>query len=81
MPKKRAVSIEIIIDKSQRKGSKSKGANYTSATFPANMKIPVYVDNAHSIAHNQIIIIDKQIIITGSFNFPNPQKRRMPRTC
>ena len=33
------------------------------------MKIPTYVDDAHQIAHNKIIIIDKQIVITGSFNF------------
>ncbi|HNQ63096.1 MAG TPA: phospholipase D family protein [Syntrophorhabdaceae bacterium] len=67
--KKRAVNVEVIVDKSQRKEPKKKGASYTSATFLANMKIPTYVDDKHAIAHNKIIIIDKQIVITGSFNF------------
>ena len=67
--KKRAVNVEVIVDKTQRKEPKKGGASYTSATFLANMKIPTYVDDAHAIAHNKIIIIDKQIVITGSFNF------------
>jgi phosphatidylserine/phosphatidylglycerophosphate/cardiolipin synthase-like enzyme len=66
---KRAVNVEVIVDKSQRKEPKKKGSSYTSATFLANMKIPTYVDDTHQIAHNKIIIIDKQIVITGSFNF------------
>lgn len=61
--KKRAVNVEAILDKSQ------KTAKYTSATFLANMKIPTYIDSKHAIAHNKIIIIDKETVITGSFNF------------
>jgi len=67
--KKRAVNVEVIADKSQKKDPKKKGASYTSATFLANMGIPTYIDSAHAIAHNKIIIIDKQVVITGSFNF------------
>jgi phosphatidylserine/phosphatidylglycerophosphate/cardiolipin synthase-like enzyme len=33
------------------------------------MKIPTYIDAQHAIAHNKIIIIDKETVITGSFNF------------
>jgi len=61
--KKRAVNVEAILDKSQ------KTAKYTSATFLANMRIPTYIDSKHAIAHNKIIIIDKETVITGSFNF------------
>ena len=61
--KKRAVNVEAILDKSQ------KTAKYTSATFLANMKIPTYIDSKHAIAHNKIIIIDKETVITVSFNF------------
>jgi phosphatidylserine/phosphatidylglycerophosphate/cardiolipin synthase-like enzyme len=57
------VTVEAILDKSQ------KTAKYTSATFLANMKIPIYIDAQHAIAHNKIIIIDKETVITGSFNF------------
>jgi phosphatidylserine/phosphatidylglycerophosphate/cardiolipin synthase-like enzyme len=57
------VSVEAILDKSQRT------AKYTGATFLANNQIPTYIDAAHAIAHNKIMIIDKQTVITGSFNF------------
>jgi len=60
---KRGVKVEVILDKSQRT------EKYTSATFLANMRIPVYIDAKHAIAHNKIIIIDRGTVITGSFNF------------
>ena len=35
----------------------------------ANSGIPTYIDDKHAIAHNKIMVIDRQTIITGSFNF------------
>ena len=60
---KRGVQVEAILDKSQRKET------YTEATFLANMKVPTYIDDKHAIAHNKIMLIDKETVITGSFNF------------
>ena len=60
---KRGVKIEAILDKSNVTG------NYSSATYLANNNIPVFIDSIHAIAHNKIMIIDKEIVITGSFNF------------
>ena len=60
---KRGVKIEAVLDKSQRT------ERYSSATFLANAGIPVVIDDKHAIAHNKIIIIDRETIITGSFNF------------
>ena len=60
---KRGVKVETILDKSQRR------EKYTSATFLANSGIPTFIDSKHAIAHNKIMIIDKAIVITGSFNF------------
>jgi phosphatidylserine/phosphatidylglycerophosphate/cardiolipin synthase-like enzyme len=60
---KRGVNVEAILDKSQRK------EKYTAATFLANAGIPTFIDDKHAIAHNKIIIIDREIVITGSFNF------------
>ncbi len=60
---KRGVKTEIILDKSNR------SKKYSAGDFTAHMGIPTYIDSAHSIAHNKIIIIDKEIVITGSFNF------------
>jgi len=42
---------------------------YTSATFLANSRIPTFIEDIHAIAHNKIMIIDGQTVITGSFNF------------
>lgn len=63
MAKKRGVNVQVILDKSQ------KTQRYSSYTFFHNQNIPVYIDSSHAIAHNKIIIIDRQIVITGSFNF------------
>ncbi len=60
---KRGVSVEVILDKSQRT------EKYSGATFLANSRIPVYIDAAHAIAHNKVMVIDEQTVVTGSFNF------------
>lgn len=61
--RKRGIKIEVILDKSQRK------EKYTSADFVAHAGIPTYIDDKHAIAHNKIMILDRSILITGSFNF------------
>ncbi|MDR2697393.1 MAG: phospholipase D-like domain-containing protein [Holophagales bacterium] len=48
---------------------------YTVATFLRNAGISIYIDNEHSLAHNKIMIIDKEIVITGSFNFSKAAER------
>jgi phosphatidylserine/phosphatidylglycerophosphate/cardiolipin synthase-like enzyme len=60
---KRGVRVEVILDKSQRTRS------YSSATFLFNVGIPTKIDAQHSIAHNKVMIIDGETVITGSFNF------------
>jgi hypothetical protein len=35
----------------------------------AKAGIPVKIDSAHGVTHNKVMIIDDEIIITGSFNF------------
>jgi phosphatidylserine/phosphatidylglycerophosphate/cardiolipin synthase-like enzyme len=60
---KRGVHVEIILDKS------NKSAKYSAGDFTAHMGVTTYMDSQHAIAHNKIIIIDKETVITGSFNF------------
>jgi phosphatidylserine/phosphatidylglycerophosphate/cardiolipin synthase-like enzyme len=57
------VKVEALLDKSQ------KSERYTSATFLKNAGVPTYIDDKHAIAHNKIMIIDQETVITGSFNF------------
>jgi phosphatidylserine/phosphatidylglycerophosphate/cardiolipin synthase-like enzyme len=55
--------VEILLDKSY------KSAKYSAGDFTAHMGIITYIDDKHAIAHNKIMIIDKETVITGSFNF------------
>ena len=61
--KKRGVSVEVILDKSQR------SEKYSSADFLKNAGVPTYIDAKHAIAHNKVMVIDGQTVLTGSFNF------------
>lgn len=61
--RKRGVKIEAVLDKSNAT------VKYSAATFLSHAGIPVLVDDKHTIAHNKIMIIDRETLITGSFNF------------
>jgi len=61
--KQRGVSVQVILDKSQR------SERYSGATFLANAGIRTLIDEQPSIAHSKVIIIDGTSVITGSFNF------------
>jgi len=52
-----------VLDKSQRT------ERYSGATFLVNEGIPVFIDDRHAIAHNKVMVLDRQTLITGSFNF------------
>lgn len=67
---KRGVKVQIILDKSQ------KTQKYSSATFLTNAGIPTLIDAKHAIANNKIIIIDRETVITGSFNFTKALRRK-----
>jgi phosphatidylserine/phosphatidylglycerophosphate/cardiolipin synthase-like enzyme len=60
---KKGVHIEVVLDRSQ------KSEKYSSADFVSHAVIPVFIDSKHAIAHNKIMIIDRNTLITGSFNF------------
>ena len=59
----RGVVVHVILDKSNLSDE------YTGADFVAHHGIPVLIDAGHEIAHNKIMIIDDETVITGSFNF------------
>lgn len=60
---KRGVKVLIILDRSQMTG------RYSGITYLQNAGIPIWIDSKHAIAHNKVMIIDNEIVITGSFNF------------
>lgn len=61
--KRRGINEQVILDKSQKK------QRYSSYTFFSNQSLPVFIDSRHAIAHNKVMVIDRQTVITGSFNF------------
>jgi len=62
---KRGVHVEVILDSSK------KTEKYSEADFLHNSRVPVLIDSEHAIARNKVMIIDGQVVITGSFNFTN----------
>ena len=65
---RRGVKVQVILDRSQ--GTRK----YSSATFLYNAGIPTKIDAQHAIAHNKVMIIDGEIVITGSFNFTKAEE-------
>lgn len=61
--KARGIDVRVILDKSQRT------ERYSGADFVANAGIPVLIDEQPAIAHSKVMIIDADVVITGSFNF------------
>lgn len=61
--KRRGVEVLAILDKTNQNDK------YTSATFLQHHGITVRIDNQHAIAHNKVMVIDGQDVITGSMNF------------
>jgi phosphatidylserine/phosphatidylglycerophosphate/cardiolipin synthase-like enzyme len=61
--RRRGIDIQVILDRSQRT------QKYSSADFFAHEDVPTWIDSQHAIAHNKVMIFDRETIITGSFNF------------
>jgi len=57
----RGVNIEIILDK--------KMWDVSASWWLIQNNIKVRADNKHAIAHNKVMIIDSNTVITGSYNY------------
>jgi len=60
---KRGVDVEVILDRSQEQ------ARGSDADLISESGIPTFIDSAYRIAHDKVMIIDGNKVITGSFNF------------
>ena len=66
----RGVRVRVLLDQ------KSETTNrYVVELFNAN-NIRMRFDGNHAIAHNKVMIVDDNIVITGSFNFTNSAQTR-----
>ncbi|MBW8308285.1 MAG: phospholipase D family protein [Candidatus Paracaedibacteraceae bacterium] len=61
--KKRGVDVQIILDKSNKTDKHSK------ANLLAKNGINVHIDSPPGIAHNKVIILDQETVVSGSYNF------------
>ena len=59
----KGIEVKVVLDKSQLSSKYSKAKQLFFA------KIPVKIDKKHRIMHNKYCIIDKKIVITGSYNW------------
>ena len=68
--KTRGVDVRVILDKS------NETRKYSGATFLVNHGIEPLIDDSVGIAHNKVLIIDKDTVVTGSFNFTTAAQKR-----
>jgi phosphatidylserine/phosphatidylglycerophosphate/cardiolipin synthase-like enzyme len=61
--KKRGVRVEVLLDHSNEQEA------YSDLPFFLEHGIHTLIDAKHAIAHNKVMLIDRRVLITGSFNF------------
>jgi len=62
--------VRVILDRSQR------SEKYSTADMLIRAGIPVLTDASHAIAHNKVMIIGSDVVVTGSFHFTKAAEER-----
>lgn len=65
----RGLRVEVILDRGSLKD------HHAAADLLARSGVSVFVDAAHVLAHNKVMVIDRETVITGSFNFTYAAQR------
>lgn len=65
----RGVRVTVILDRSSLR------EHHAAADLLVRSGVPVFVDAAHVLAHNKVMVIDNETVITGSFNFTYAAQR------
>jgi len=66
----RGVEVRVLLDR------KSQNSNRHVMDVLTDAQIELRQDGKHAIAHNKVMVIDRTIVITGSFNFTNSAATR-----
>lgn len=89
--KARGVDVQVILDKTNDRGGEDENAldfvanpqgqrrarsRYSGATYMDNAGVPVWIDDAPAIAHNKLLVIDRHLVIGGSYNYTLAAERR-----
>lgn len=65
------MDVVAILDKSDDRASSGGGAE-----FVGRAGVPVFIDYRPAIAHNKVIVVDRHIVVTGSYNFTAAAEHR-----
>lgn len=60
---KRSVKVEVILDSSKLT------EKHSSADFLRKAGMRCFIDDKHGKAHNKLMVVDGETVITGSFNY------------
>ena len=66
----RGVTVKVLLD------AKTDTSNRYVTDLLQAQQIPLKLDASHAIAHNKVIVVDGELVITGSFNFTNSAQTR-----
>ena len=66
----RGVVVRVLVDQ------KSEAQNHEVLALLQDSQVQLRGDGRHAIAHNKLMLIDEQVVITGSFNFTNAAETR-----
>ncbi len=67
---RRGLTVHVMLDQ------KSESTNRYVIGLFQEAGVSMRMDGAHAIAHNKVIVIDAQVLVTGSFNFTNSAETR-----
>jgi phosphatidylserine/phosphatidylglycerophosphate/cardiolipin synthase-like enzyme len=66
----RGVNVRVLLDE------RSEYTNRNVIDLLREAKVLVRLDGSHAIAHNKVMVIDAQTVVTGSYNFTNAAQSR-----
>lgn len=66
----RGVRVSVLLDQ------KSSSTNRYVIDLLQGARVSLRLDGDHAIAHNKVMVIDRRIVVTGSFNFTNSADTR-----
>ena len=66
----RGVQVKVLLD------AKTVSTNRYVTDLLVAQQISLRLDAGHAIAHNKVIVVDGELVITGSFNFTNSAQTR-----
>ena len=68
--KGRGVEVYILLDRSDDAGS-----SHSRLKTLLDSHVPTWIDGKHAIAHNKVVVIDEELVLTGSYNFTAAAER------